>query len=342
MVKIGVLSLDHPHSTGNHMPALKYMRDRVRVSAIYHEDKAYAEPWLSLFGANYYATREELLADPEIGAVLVTSVNRRHAEDVIAAAKAGKDILCDKPIAVSVEECQQMAKAVSEAGVRFFTTYPCRFNRAVLRTKQLVDEGKLGKIQAIMATNHGCMYEPGVPDWVLRAKDNGGGSLIDHTVHVADLIRWMTGEEFKTVAAETEHALRSYTDTEDIAVLQGEMSGGSLYQIDASWSRRKNDPMWGDVTMRIVGTKGGVTLDLYNNQRLELFVEGVPQLRFPNLIVYEHGCIFDDYHAAVQEGKQPIGAGLRDGIRTVELVRAAYEAANSGRRVAVRQNRVEL
>jgi predicted dehydrogenase len=228
-----------------------------------------------------------------------------------------------------------MLKAVQQSKVRFFTTFPVRFNESVRHVKKLADDGQLGKITAIMATNHGCMYEPGAPGWVKKAAENGGGSLIDHTVHVADIIRWITKDEFDTVYAETEHALRDYTDTEDIAVLQGKMKNGALYQIDATWSRRKNDPMWGDVTMRIIGTKGNATLDIYNNQQMELYIDGKRETLYPNLIVYEHGCIFDDYVNAVEKGIPPIGAGLIDGIKTIELVSAAYRSAETKKRVNI-------
>jgi predicted dehydrogenase len=336
MINLGIISLDHPHATGNHLPALKYMGNRVKVSAIYHETKSYAQNWLNLTGAKYYDSREALLNESGVDAVLITSVNSRHAGDSIAAAGAGKDILCDKPIALNTGECVRMVQAVRQRGVKFLTTFPVRFNASVQRLKNLIDGGMLGEIKAIMATNHGCMYEPNVPEWVLDPARNGGGCLIDHTVHVADIIRWFTGQEFETVKAESNvSALRDYIKAEDIAVLQGRMNGGAIYQIDASWSRRKNDPVWGDVTFRVVGTKGSSSLDIYNNQHLDIFVEGEPASYYPNLIVYEHGKIFDDYRAFKEDGKATIGAGEIDGLRTIELVSAAYESVRKGSAVNV-------
>lgn len=339
MIHLGILSLDHPHATGNHLPALKYMKNRVRVAGIYHTDKASAQTWLDETGATYYSTREALLADSEISVVLVTSKNANHAQDCIAAAKAGKDILCDKPIAINVEECLQIIKAVRENNVRFLTTFPVRFNSAVQRTKQCIDEGKLGRITAIMATNHGSMYEPGVPDWVLNPAINGGGCLIDHTVHVADIIRWFTGDEFAQVKVELQKsALREYLPAEDIAVLHGTTEGGAIFQIDASWSRREDAPMWGDVTFRVVGTKGSVTLDLYNNQRMEVYADGKFDSYYPNLIVYEHGKIFEDYRAHVEDGAPLVGANDIDGLRTLELVSAGYKSAQQARTMPLVRN----
>ena len=193
-------------------------------------------------------------------------------------------------------------------------------------------------IPAMRATNHGCMYEPGVPDWVLDPQKNGGGCIVDHTVHVADLMRWFTGEEFSTVYAEARGGLRSYAGAEEIAVMHGEMSGGTLYQIDASWSRRPKDPMWGDVTIRIVGEKGGISLDLYNNQRMEIYTGEEVQLHYPNLVARDHGDVFDDYVQHRNAGAALMGANELDGLRAIELVAAAYESVRQKKTVPVLQS----
>lgn len=339
MLKLGILSLEHPHSRGNHIPALKYMKDRVQVAAIYDPDEEFAKPWVEMFGAKYYASRDELLADPAVEAVLVTSVNDCHADDSIAAIKAGKTVFCDKPIATSVADGVRIAQAVEEYNGTFLTTFPVRFNKAVLRAKKAIDEGKIGKVQAVMATNHGCMYEPGAPEWVLDPARNGGGCIIDHTVHVADLIRWFTGEEFVTVQAEArKSAVHTYIKAEDIAVMQGKMSGGTVFQIDACWSRRPEVPTWGDVTMRIVGTKGSISLDVYNNQRIEMYVGDEIQLHYPNQVAKDHGDIFDDLILHNEKGTPLVGANHIDGLRTIELAYAAYDSVREGKEVAVKQN----
>ena len=332
MIKLGVISMEHPHLCGNHFPALRYIQDRVKVAAIADHDRPAAQPWLDLFSAEYFTDRDQLLTKADIDAVLITSRNNNHAADSIAAAKAGKDIFCDKPIATSAKDVPAIATAVRENNVRFVTTYPLRFNTSLQQLKHAVDSGKLGKIQAIMATNHGCMYEPGAPAWVKDPEQNGGGCLIDHAVHVADIIRWLTGEEFADVKAETTTALHDIP-AEDIAVLHGRMSAGAIYQIDASWSRRGRDPMWGDVTFRVVGAQGSASLDLCNNQRMEIYNEDGINFRYPIHLIREHGEVFLDYAASKQQGRVPINADEIDGLRTMELVFAAYESVRNKEKV---------
>lgn len=337
MVRLGILSLDHPHAAGNHIPALQYLRDKVCVTAIFHETRAAAQPYLDCFGAAYYSTRDALLQSGEVDAVLVTSKNFRHAEDCIAAANAKKDIFCDKPIATSAQDAARIRKAVEQNGVVFLTTYPVRFNDAVRELKQRVDAGELGEIRAIMGTNHGCMYEPGAPDWVKDPEQNGGGCLIDHCVHVGDIIRWLAGAEFETVEVHAKRALHADIAGEDVAMLHGTLTNGGLYQIDATWNRRAHDAPWGDVTLRIVGTKAAASLDIYNNQRVEVYRAEGGQAWFTHNIVREHGEIFLDYWSHKTHGTPLWGAGVQDGQRTVELAYAGYEALRTGASQSVRE-----
>ena len=334
MLKLGILSLDHPHAEGNHFPALKYLSDKIKVTAVFHPEKEKAQKWLSFFNADYCVDRDILLSRNDIDAVLITSKNNFHAADSIAAAEAGKDIFCDKPIAINLIDAQKIVQTVRNYKVKFITTFPVRYNTSVRNLKKSINEGRLGKITAIMATNHGCMYEPGEPGWVKDPAQNGGGCIIDHTVHVADIIRWITGAEFYWVKAEAGNALRAI-DAEDIGVMHGELTDGSIFQIDASWSRRGRDPMWGDVTFRVIGTKGSATLDLYNNQYIAIYKDNGIELRYPNYLIREHGEIFLDYCINKGNMRLDIAADEIDGLRSLELVFAAYGSIKSGEKVMV-------
>lgn len=338
MVNLGILSLDHPHAVGNHIPALNYLTSKVCVSAIYNENEEVALQYVNKFGAKYYKSKEKFLSDSQIDAVLITSKNVNHAKDCIDCANAGKDILCDKPISVSVQEALAIREAVVSNNVKFITTFPVRFNDAIKKTKSMIESGQLGEIIAIMATNHGCMYEPSAPQWVKESALNGGGSIIDHCVHVADIIRWFTNCEFSYVQVVAKTALRNYIDGEDMAFLQGKLSNGCIYQIDASWSRRGHDAMWGDVTFRIVGTKASASLDIYNNQKIEVHSNGKMTHLYPNNIIREHGEIFYDYWKNKTMGTSLVSADVTDGLRTIELAYAAYESLQTGSPVNIYLN----
>ena len=336
-IRLGVISIEHPHSTFNHFIPLQKSGHSVKLVAIADPNRAACEPWLKEFGADYYADRDEMLANPDIDAVLVTSQNWQHSEDTIAAANAGKDVLCDKPIATNIEDTLAMVEACQKNKVRFITTYPCRFQPPILRLKGLIDSGDLGEIQAIMATNHGCMYDPGAPEWVQDPKLNGGGCIIDHTVHVGDMIRWLTGQEYATAQTFAASTLRGIKG-EDIASTHGTMTGGTVFQIDCSWSRKGSDPMWGDVLIRIVGTKGSVSMDLYNNEAIQVLTADGVEFRYTCGIFHQHAMVFYDYQAERTTGVKGLNADEIDGLRTMELVFASYESLKTGKEVTIKRN----
>lgn len=324
-LRIGLWSLDHPHAMGNHLPALRHSQSFAVLGAIGDPDRSRCKPLLDEFGCDYEPSLDALLSRNDIDAVLITSRNDHHADDAVTCAKAGRDVLCDKPIAIDPRGVKKIHDAFASGTPRFVTTYPCRFHPAMQALKQAIDRGELGRIESIAATNHGCMYEPGAPDWVKDPKQNGGGCMIDHTVHVADLIRWMTGAEFESVRALASTRLRNMP-AEDIAAMHGHMTDGTVFQIDASWSRRGSDPCWGDVTIRVVGDKGSAWLDLYNNQFIQCYTGKGMELRYTDMIVHDHAMIFHDFRQARTEGDSGKNANAKDGLHSLLLAMAAYES----------------
>ncbi|WP_428771722.1 Gfo/Idh/MocA family oxidoreductase [Treponema sp. HNW] len=333
---LAILSLDHPHAEGNHIPALQKMQQFIQVKRIYSTNKKKACPWCRVFGAAHSDNLKEVLSDPDIDAVLITSKNNEHTELIKMAAEYGKDIFCDKPIVTEEKDLKIIAETVNKNHIMFITTYPVRLHPSVLEAKKIISKNKIGKIRAIMATNHGCMYTPKTPDWVKNPKQNGGGSIMDHTVHVADTIRFLTGREFKDIMTVASSSLQNI-EAEDISVSHGTLDDGSIFQIDSSWSRKADDPVWGDVTFKIVGEKGVIWLDLYNNNCIEIFSGNKIEKLYPNSLLHQHGLIFYEYVKQKNWRKKSQNADLIDGIRTMELVFASYSSVKTGKKTFVKK-----
>ncbi len=333
-LRLGVWNTEHPHAAGNHFPALGKLQTHVDVRAIGDMDRQRSQSWRETFDADYVESLEQLLDRDDLDAILVTSRNNFHAHDAIACASRGLHVLCDKPIAITHADGQSILRAFANSQQRFVTTYPCRFHPAVQQLRRAIRNGELGEIQAMAATNHGCMYEPDVPAWVRDPQTNGGGCIIDHTVHVADLMRWLTGEEFQTVQAKAATRLRSIP-AEDIGVLHGTMTNNALFQIDASWSRKGTDPNWGDVTLRIVGSNGSASLDLYNNHVLQIYTPDGLQLRYCDRLIHDHAMIFLDLQQELCTGQRGDNADQHDGVASMNLALAAYDAIETGQPVHV-------
>jgi UDP-N-acetylglucosamine 3-dehydrogenase len=223
---------------------------------------------------------------------------------------------------------KEMIQACKAAGVTLATAFPVRHALPVVRAKQLVDEGKVGKVLAVKATNHGRM--PG--GWFIEHDLSGGGAIIDHTVHVADLLRWILEDEFKSVYAEIDTRFYDF-DIDDCGTLALEMEKGVFATLDPSWSRPRAYPTWGDVTMEIVGTRGVLSVDVFAQYLVEAS-------NSQGTVLYRGWgdsadlALVADFVSAVREGRRPAADGV-DGLRALEVALGAYESARLGEAVTL-------
>lgn len=326
-VRIGMVSFAHMHAY-SYARAVRSVAGAT-LAGIADDSEERGQAASREFGAPYYHDVDKLFA-ADIDAVIVCSENARHREYVAAAAQAGKHVLCEKPIATTREDAAAMVKECRARGVRLATAFPVRHAPPVIRAKHLIDEGRIGKVLAVSGTNHGRM--PG--GWFIDRTLSGGGAVLDHTVHVADLLRWFLADEAERVYAEVDTRMHD-VDIDDCGTLCIEFKNGAFATLDPSWSRPKAYPTWGDVTMEIVGTSGVVSVDVFAQV---LVHASDPQ----NAVLYRHWgddmdfALVRDFVQAVREGTPPAASGV-DGMRALEIALAAYESAREGRPVELSQ-----
>jgi predicted dehydrogenase len=212
-------------------------------------------------GVPYTDSYDELFAwQPD--AVVVTSENALHRPLVERAAAVGAHVLCEKPLATEVADGEAMLAACEAAGVILMTAYPVRFAPSYGKLKASVEAGRLGDLFAVIGTNNG-KIPYAQRQWFTDAKLAGGGALVDHTVHCADLIDGLTGG----VEAARVHAAANRVLHQDkgVSVETGGLvtityRNGLLATIDCSWSMPDNGPTWGGVTLQVTGTNGTVEI----------------------------------------------------------------------------------
>ena len=275
------------------------------------------------FGAEYFGDLANFLAQP-LDAVIVCSENARHREHVIAAARAGKHILCEKPIATEVRDAEEMIRVCREEGVLFQIAFPVRYSAAIRKAREYARSGKLGNILAISSTNRG--KRPG--GWFEDPDLAGGGAATDHIVHLMDVFRWMLGDEVKRVYAElSKENDDSQVETHGLVLL--EMHSGTIISIDPSWSYPSAFPTWGDLTMEIVGEKGTLSLDLYKQSSRWYAEDSDKTALLPWMDDLDEGLIAD-FVESVKEGRSPSITG-EDGLRTLSVVKASYKSMETGK-----------
>lgn len=192
-----------------------------------------AEEFAKHFETRTFPTREALLEACD--AAIITCENKLHAEYVESAASAGKPVLCEKPLVTTAEEKDRIVAALERNGTKLMTAFPCRYSPAFLRLTERVSAGEIGAIQGICATNRGRC--PG--GWFIDVSVSGGGAMIDHVVHVTDLLRVMLKQDPVRVHAFKGNNMHGQ-EWDDTAMLTLEFPGGLFATLDSSWSRSKS------------------------------------------------------------------------------------------------------
>lgn len=323
-VKIGMASFAHMHA-GSYASSLRSLPDAM-IECIWDTDEERGRQMAEQFGSRYVADLDEFLA-ADIAGVVVCSENAGHRELAERAARAGKHILCEKPIATTLDDARAMIDAAASAGVHLATAFPCRFSPAMWQLRERVRAGELGDILAIAGTNRGTM--PG--GWFIELDKSGGGAVIDHTVHVVDLMRWMTGSEVRQVYAEISNRMYGL-DFDDCGVLTMELANGVFATLDTSWSRPKSYPTWGDVTIEVVGTQGTASLDMFN-QKIVGYSDALMRATYhPWGSNIDTGLVSAFLDACRGSFPERLATG-HDGLKALEVALAAYESARTGRTV---------
>lgn len=293
-------------------------------------------------GVPYVDSYEELFAwGPD--AVVVTSENARHRGLVEQAAAAGAHVLCEKPLATEVEDGEAMLAACAAAGAILMVAYPVRFSPQYLRLRASVEAGLLGDVFAVLGTNNG-KIPVGSRQWFTDAELAGGGALVDHTVHCADLIDGLTGGASPTrVYAAANRVLHQDkgVEVETGGLVTVNYDNGLLATIDCSWSVPDNGPTWGGVTLQVTGTNGSV--------EIEPFLPHVAGTDSGGEVYLGIGENFDASMLATflnavrasgpaKAGTTPTAVPQPDGavgLRTLRIVDAARRSATSGQPVEV-------
>jgi predicted dehydrogenase len=277
----------------------------------------------------------EVVAHGDVEAVIVCTPPHLHAEIAIAAMNRGKHVLCEKPLARSVDEGRAMARAGRECGVRLGCGFNFRHHPALRQARQWYEAGDIGEIDWIRC-RYGIGGRPGYDqDWRAKAEMSGGGQLMDQGVHLLDLCRWFLGD-FAEVSGMVTTRFWDIAPLEDNAFALLRTAAGQVASLHASWTQWK--PLF---SFEVYGHDGYLTVEglagAYGNERAILgrrdfvapFREGTVEFRGDDRSWDEE---WREFVAAVREDREPLASG-EDGLAALELARAVYESARLGRTV---------
>lgn len=294
-----------------------------------------AAPLAAEYGVCAEPSAEKLLGRPDVDAVIIATPHSTHQPLTALAAAAGKHVYVEKPMAVTVEDCDAMIDACRVAGVQLTVNKLTRFRASPVAAKRLIDGGAIGDIRMIRVTSSVVGYLPDEHGWV---KDPGeGGAWLDMGVHLFDALRWFTGSEVDVVFAR----VRDYGGIEHLrrsGMAEVEMRNGVIAQVMISFEMPPpgigSQSQW-----TFVGSTGIVEADSYGKVRLGTSAgwnEIYEMPRFDlNADVYSpvrleaFAAQVTDFAAAIENRRTPAVAG-RDGRAAVEVVQAAARSSASG------------
>jgi UDP-N-acetyl-2-amino-2-deoxyglucuronate dehydrogenase len=316
-----------------------------RMVAIYDPVKANAEKIAAMARGQCQICDDlkALLAQPDVDVVCICTPSGAHAEPAVQSARAGKHVVVEKPLEITLPRCDAIIKACDAAGVRLCTIFPSRFASANIRLKEAISGGRFGRLTLgdtyVKWWRTQQYYDSG--GWRGTWSLDGGGALMNQAVHNVDLLYWLMGD-VESIVAQTATLAHSRIEVEDTAVASLRFKNGALGTIEAATSAYpgllKRTEIHGDRGSARV-EQDDITLwdfqeKVPSDNEVLAAMAGISGFKAgasdPRGITHVgHRDQLIDFLEAIDHGRDPIVDG-REGRKSVEIIRAVYQSAGSG------------
>ncbi|MGH9102467.1 MAG: Gfo/Idh/MocA family protein [Acidimicrobiales bacterium] len=307
-------------------PAITSTESATLVGVV-SRDQGRAEAFAQRHGALHALhDYDQLLAEPSVGAVYIATPNALHVDQTIAAARAGKHVLCDKPLAMSAADAERVISECDKAGVSLGVTFQTRNHEGMADAKAAIAEGRIGSV--VLAEIEMSPGRTMIKGWRTDKSLAGIGAMNNIGVHAYDLLRYLLGSEVSEVTAMLASEPGFDLDLTSLALMRFE--NGALAYVNANQTVPNFRP---DVV--VYGSKGRIIFDNLSRPNREgtievLTEEGRTERPADSKTAYRK--TVGDFTQAVLEGREPSPSGL-DGLRSVELTDAMSTSAREGRLV---------
>jgi predicted dehydrogenase len=318
------------------LPAFAHS-NKARLAAVVSGDKEKAEQLAGKFRAPHYYTYEayaECLKNPAVEAVYIATPPGRHETFTLDAARAGKHVLCEKPLAATVAEGRRMVHACRKNGVRLMTAYRKYFEPASAALKKMIAEGRLGRVD-IIHTAFTEFHPAGgsAPPWLLQRKLAGGGPLMDLGVYCVNTCRWLVDEDpVQAAAFSWRHDRKRFRQVEQGIAFRLNFASGLVLQGSSSYGSALAS------FVQIHGEKGWAALfpafAFEQERRLAGSIAGRWfEMRFG--VIDEFALELDAFAECIRRNR-PAEPDGEQGMRDLIIIDAIYRSARQGRPVRIR------
>jgi UDP-N-acetyl-2-amino-2-deoxyglucuronate dehydrogenase len=336
IVGCGRIAQRHSELLGNEIIA------GASLGAVCDIDYSRAEQFGSRFGVPAFASLEEMLASDTIDVVSILTPSGLHAQHAIAAAKAGKHVVVEKPMALRLSDADAMIDACETAGVKLFVVKQNRFNVPVVKAREALEQGRFGKLILGTVRVRWCRdqgyydQDPWRGTWALD-----GGVLANQASHHVDLLEWFFGD-VESVHARSSTSLVNI-EAEDTAIATLKFTNGALGIIEATNTVRPTDL---EGSLSILGSGGSVVIGGFAVNKIDTWnfvepssVDAEVAEKFsvnpPNVYGYGHQAYYEHVVDCLANNQTALVDG-HEGRRSLELIHSLYESIETGREVRLR------
>jgi len=321
-----------------HITGYREHADTITIGAVADAVPATAEARGAELGVPAFTDYREMLERADIDAVDICLPHHLHRDAIVAAARAGKHVLCEKPLCLTPEEAADVESAVREAGVTLMCAHNQLFMPAVAKAKELIDDGALGTVYEVRTTDSfRNEFDPSNMGWRAHASTSGGGELIDTGYHPSYLLMHLAGGVPVSATAMLSTHRLGFMEGEDSAQCLFRFDNGAVGQLVTSWAY---EPAAGTERFSVVGELGSLTSD-GTTLRWDLHdTSGAPTVS--ETVTFEAVDTFSAEIAAfgrcLRDGTRPIHTE-QEGLAVLGMILAAYEGARTGTIAPVRTAR---
>lgn len=345
MVRIGVIGCGKIAQI-RHLPEYAGNKD-CKIVGVYDLNFERAAEIASQYDATAYSSVEELLADQQIDAVSICVANNAHAEISVQALNSGKHVLCEKPMATTLEDCEKMVEAASENGKFLMIGQNQRLAKAHVKAKQLIADGAIGTVRTFKTTFGHCgpetwSIDPGKSSWFFDKKRAAMGAMADLGIHKTDLIQYL----LDTTVAETrafvgtldkKDAAGNFIGVDDNAICIYTMNNGIVGTMTASWSYYGEE----ENSTVLYGTEG--IMKIYSNPQfaIEIITKNGEKVLYDIDQIQTNdnqtkSGIIDAFVESIVKNEEPVISG-KSVLSAMRAVFASIEASECGHTVKIRQ-----
>jgi UDP-N-acetyl-2-amino-2-deoxyglucuronate dehydrogenase len=328
-----------------HARAIEDVRG-AKLVACYDTVPAAADKLAEATGCKPYHDLDAMLADPAVDLVTIGTPSGAHLEPAVAAARAGKHVIVEKPLEITLRRCDQIIEACDKAGVVLSTIFPSRFHESSGELKRAIDQGRFGRLTlgdaVVKWYRSQDYYDSGA--WRGTWELDGGGALMNQAIHSVDLLTWLMGPVVE-VRARTGLLAHQRIAVEDVALATVAFANGAMGMIEASTAvfpgYLKRIEIHGSQGSAVMEEEDIIRWDFAKPAKRDAAIlQAMSQRKSggggaadPKAIGHHgHARQFQDVLTAIKKGTEPLIDG-REGRRSVEIILAVYKAAETGKAV---------